>query len=645
MVDERLAPALEAGVLVTEPGEREAVRFGHDRIREGVLAGLDAQRRSALQLAMARRLAAVPELFAVAAEQYLPVVDAVDDAAERRAVVGLLRRAADQAALIGDHARVNALLGGALGLIDPGETATLIDAHSGRHAALYGLGRLEEADEEYGTIERVSASALERADATVVQLNSLTQRSRFAEAVALGSDSLRELGIPLPAADGLPAELDHQFDYLYRWLDDTDGADDLARPDLTDPTLLAATRVLNAALTAHYVAGDPATSAWLSLEALRIWIDHGPGRTLVGPVSGVPNCAVILRGDYAAAYRVARRNLEFSEARGFEPETSQARWMFGFLSCWSEPLEHGVQALQRAREGLIAGGDPHLAGNAHTVAVQFLVDCAPTLDGFAAEVEAGLAFMRRTGHEQAGMWLDAYQWLAAVLRGESPAAAGAADHTDRYADNPSALANAHAANAITAAIFGDLGALTQHTAAVMPLFQAAPGPYSLAVAHLLHGLALAEQARDSHGEERGGLLSELDEVTRWLAARAADAPENFLHLQRWLEAERAWAAGDFRAAVLAFDAARREAAGRQRPWHRALIAERAGRFYLAHGVEHVGYDLLAQARQGYLAWGATAKVDQLDWAYPTLRRGPDATAARGDHLPYVPGLRGHHRND
>jgi hypothetical protein len=52
-------------------------------------------------LAMARRLAGVPELFAAAAEQCLPVAGAVDDAAERRVVVGLLRRAADQAALIG----------------------------------------------------------------------------------------------------------------------------------------------------------------------------------------------------------------------------------------------------------------------------------------------------------------------------------------------------------------------------------------------------------------------------------------------------------------------------------------------------------------------------------------------------------------
>ena len=115
---------------------------------------------------MARRLAEVPELFAVAAEQYLPVVDAVDDAAERRAVVGLLRRAADQATLIGDYALVNALLTAALRLIDPGETATLVEVHTGRHAALYSLGRLDEADEEYRTIEGLCTTALERADAT-----------------------------------------------------------------------------------------------------------------------------------------------------------------------------------------------------------------------------------------------------------------------------------------------------------------------------------------------------------------------------------------------------------------------------------------------------------------------------------------------
>ena len=160
----------------------------------------------------------------------------------------------------------------------------------------------------------------------------------------------------------------------------------------------------------------------------------------------------------------------------------------------------------------------------------------------------------------------------------------------------------------------------------MPLLSVAVGrQYTSALARLLRGLALAGQARAADGGERGALLAELDEVTRWLAARAADAPDNFLHLLRLVEAERAWAAGDFRAAGLAYDAARREAAQRQRPWHQALITEHAARFYLAHGQEHAGYELLAQSRQQYLAWGATAKADQLDWAYPTLR-----PAARGE---------------
>jgi signal transduction histidine kinase len=239
--------------------------------------------------------------------------------------------------------------------------------------------------------------------------------------------------------------------------------------------------------------------------------------------------------------------------------------------------------------------------------------------------------VRRIGSEQISQMLDSNRWLAGVLRGER--SAGEAVSIDGYADNPTALLYAHVNYAVAAAIFGDPVGLTYHTAAAMPLLPAVPGQYPIALARLLRGLALAGQARDADSGERAALLSELDEVTQWLATRAADSPDNFLHLLRLLEAERARALGDFRAAALAFDTARREAAQRQRPWHRALITERAARFYLAHGLEHAGYNLLTQARQDYFAWGATAKVAQLDWAYPTLRPQPDATSGRGADQP------------
>ena len=631
VVDHALAPALDEGLLVAEPGTHQAVRFRHDRIREAVLGGLDPRRRRTLQLAMARRLAGVPELFPAAAGQYLPVADAVDDASERRQVVGLLRRAAGQAALTGDYALVNALLAAALRLIDPAETAALIEVHTARHAALFSMGRLEEADEEYRTIEGLCPTAMDRAAATAVQVTGLTHQNRLTEAIGLSLESLRELGIAVPAADRLPAELDHQFDYLYRWLDHTDAADDLARPEITDPTLLAATRLIDAVLTAAYLVPDVSLLAWLSLETVRIWIEHGPARTLVGPASIVAFAAVALRGDYAAGYRAMRRILALGEARGYEPETSRVRVPFALIACWFEPIENGVQVGQRAREGLLAGGDLANVSYSYYTTVHYMLDCEPLLDAYVAEVEAGLAFARRTGSEQTIQWLESCRWLAGVLRGEIVAAAGEAVPVDRYAGNPVALLHAHLSRAVVAAIFGDPAGLARHTAAAMPLLPANVGNYSIAVARLLRGLALAGQARVTDGDERGGLLSELDEVTRWLAAHAVDAPDNFLHLLRMLEAERAWAAGDFRAAALAFDAARRGAADRQRPWHRALIAERAARFYLAHGLDHAGHDLLAQARHDYLAWGATAKVAQLHWAYPALQPRADAMAGqRGD---------------
>ena len=172
-------------------------------------------------------------------------------------------------------------------------------------------------------------------------------------------------------------------------------------------------------------------------------------------------------------------------------------------------------------------------------------------------------------------------------------------------------------------------ALTEHTAAAIEALPFALGNYVTAVARVLRGLAVATDARTAPAAERPGLLAEAEDLIRWLGARADDAPMNFLHLLRLLEAERAWAAGDLGAAAMAFDAARDEVAGRQRPWHRALISERAARFALARGLQHAGLELLAHARQEYLAWGATAKVAQLDSTYPALRPHADAPSEFG----------------
>ena len=127
----------------------------------------------------------------------------------------------------------------------------------------------------------------------------------------------------------------------------------------------------------------------------------------------------------------------------------------------------------------------------------------------------------------------------------------------------------HIYRALAAAVFGDAGRARRTLAAAMPLLPMSPGSYATALAHLLRGLALRRAGQDGGARPSApACLAELDGCREWLARRAADAPANFGHLVRWLDAERAWAVGDSMAAVGPSTRALDEVARRRRPWHR-----------------------------------------------------------------------------
>jgi diguanylate cyclase (GGDEF)-like protein len=623
VLEQQLAPALDSGLLVLEPG-LTTLRFRHDRVRERALRRLGIRRERAVRLRMARRLGARPDLFAAAAEQYLPVVDVVRDPAERRTVACLLRRAADEAKLLSNHPVVESFLAAAAQLVDAADTDALVEVLTGRHAALCSLGRLADADEVYRTIDRLCTDPVERSEATLVQISSLTNQGRTRDAIRLGTELLEQLGLAVPTPERMDAEIERGLAVLYRWVAETTESNDLKRPAITDPALTATAALINRLIPAAYFS-DRAFTSWLTLESVRMWAEYGPSPNLVGPISHVTVVTAARRQDYGTGYRATRRILAVGEARGYEPDTSQARFFAATTTDhWFEPVADNVSQALRAREGLIQGGDLLNACWTYHPAVNALLDCAPTLDHCAAEVDSALAFARRTGNDYAASTFRPYRRLLSVLRGHD-GSSPSDEMTDvsGLADNPPAAVTAHITCALAAALLDDSSELARHSAAAMPLLPSIEGAYQTAVAYLLRALSLAGQIRATAPYEPGPLLDELDAAINWLAARAADAPGNFLHMLRLAEAERAWAVNDYRSAAYAFDLAQGEVAVQHRPWHRALILERAALFHLAHGMERAGYALLGDARRAYRDWGAAAKLDRLDWAYPTLLSSSD----------------------
>lgn len=635
-----LAPALEDSLLVTEQGGETSLRFRHDRVQQAVFEGMDALARRGRHLALARRLIENPALQSEAAEQYLPAVEALLDPAsadtgsaglkaERRRAAALFHRAA---------ARVRALnfdvterfLASAVALIRadelPQDEGLLYRLEVERHRALYGLGRLDEADAVYESIVRRCADPMDRVEAAGVQMYSLHNRSRYAEGVALGLKLLAELGLPMPA-DPRPA-IDAGFSRLAAWNAGSGKQVDFQRPPAGDPRVLAWARLIVKTANAAYF-GDTTALAWLVLESHRLWAEHGPCSQLMPSMGFIPFLLAGARQDHRGAYESARHLVAVGEARGFEPGTSVARYIFAVAAGhWMEPIENSVEAFRQARAELMREGDFQFASYTY-MASDLLLDCAATLDPVAPEVEAGLAFAARTGNTA---YIQRYlprRQLIRALRGQTRAPGGFSDDSFDEADYVANLgepgiksATYHILRTVSAAVFGDMPRLANHTAQAMPVLARLPGYYLTAVARALRGLSLADQARGLPPGERGPLLRELDEeCLPWIARRAEDAPVNFLHLVRWLQAERAWAAGEVWAAGAAFDAAMDEAALHPRPWHRALIVERAALFHLAQGMEASGGGLLARACGLYEAWGASGKVEALRRGHACLRRG------------------------
>jgi signal transduction histidine kinase len=176
--------------------------------------------------------------------------------------------------------------------------------------------------------------------------------------------------------------------------------------------------------------------------------------------------------------------------------------------------------------------------------------------------------------------------------------------------------------ALCGLIMGDAGLLTPNANRGMALAGDLSSYYMAVYAHLFSAMArawqLQQSRRDGHLADPQA-LAELETCRHWLAGRAADQPYNYLHLLRLVEAEQAWALGDLWRTAVVFDAAMGEAASRQRPWHRALITERAGLFKLAQGMSHEGRKLVSDACELYESWGASAKVERMAQEHAFLR--------------------------
>ena len=116
---------------------------------------------------------------------------------------------------------------------------------------------------------------------------------------------------------------------------------------------------------------------------------------------------------------------------------------------------------------------------------------------------------------------------------------------------------------------------------------------------------------------------------RQLQLWAANCPENFENRAALVGAEIARLEGHDREAMDLYEQAIRSAHANGFVHHEALANELAARFYAARGFDRFAQVCVQDARYGYVRWGATGKVRQLDQLHPRLREAEPVSRPTG----------------
>ncbi len=420
-------------VRVTRRGEERLVEPYHDRIREAVVERLAGTRDIAerhLKLGHALRDsatdAALPQrVFAIL--HHLEAARALIVAREDVLEVAALHLAASRAARLAtayDRARDHAVAGLAL-TGEPGwrDAYALTCALSiGRMEAEYLAGDRDGARRSFESARTRLGSLEDKTALYTAWLALESTHMRFAEALVVGREILRELGAPLPARVSI-AHVVAEY-AANRAARGRRSIDDLAGlPPLRDAARASAMKILIALGPAAYVS-DTNLLTWIMLRIAGISMRHGVSEVSSYGFAGYGMVLSAVFGKHTEGVAFGRLALALNDRFGNAALAGKVHFInASYLVVWTVPLPEAREALKRAcAEALRSGDQPYeIYGVLHMTILTFFEGSSLPVLQATAERGQDLSARRREA-DIADDSNSAIALYAAALRDSTPRA-------------------------------------------------------------------------------------------------------------------------------------------------------------------------------------------------------------------------------
>ncbi len=470
-----------------------------------------------------------------------------------------------------------------------------------------------------------AANLLDKVHVYEIKINTFMAQNKLLEAVDMGLEVLKLLGISLAAK---PTKADILFAFLKSKLlmlgKSIESLIDL--PKVENSFVLAQLRVLTSVSTAAYWARTSLTPL-IAFKMLKLSIHHG--NAFISPYCyvcyGLILCSM---GELENGYRFGNLALNLLESMNLKDQRARTRLLMNtFIRHWKEPLKQSVNNLLLGYQQGLETGDTEFAAHSAFVYSNFIFYTSKDLKFVDQEhikyTNAIYMLKQKTQlnvikmHHQKVVNLLVPCATPVKLTGESyDEDAMMPKHL--AANDLTALANLYLNKIQLCFIFLDFFQALDYADKWQEVADAVPATFTYAQGFFYDSLTRLAVYDQSSQEKQRQLIKKVSKNQKKMRKWARHAAMNYGHKYCLVEAELARLRRQDQIAMQLYVDAIEGACENEYIQEEAMSCECAARFYLSRGYKDIASSYLSRAYKRYRLWGAMTKVKQLEEKYTDL---------------------------
>jgi len=485
------------------------------------------------------------------------------------------------------------------------------------------IGDFEQMEELAEVVLQQAKTQLEKVKVYELRIKSCEVQRKLQEAVKLGLQVLEILGIKLLESP-TPLEIQQAINTTAVNLIDK-GIEDLVNlPSISDVNKLAALRLIASLVPAAYQSA-PALFILMACQEVNLSIQYG--KTPFS-ASGFADYGVVFSGllqDIEAADKFGKLALALLENLDTVEVKSQVLFKVAtFIIHWKNHVRETLPLLEDAYSSGLEFGDLVHTGYAASSKCQYLFWSGAELKILEREMATYSQAIAQIHQETALKWHQVFHQAVLNL-------IGVAEHPCRLigtAYNEEQLLPLHIQSnertivyyvflnkLILSYLFGELKQAKEYTIKAAEYLDGVTGWLNVPQFYFYDSLVQLAIYPTAPPLEQKYLLTKVEQNQAKMRKWADHAPMNFQHKYELVAAETSRVLGQNWQAMESYDRAIATSHAQGYIQEAALANELAAKFYFECGKDKIAKTYLNDAYYGYLHWGATAKIQDLELKY------------------------------